>query len=587
MMPQATHHHAQPPIPPRPFFLRFLAAIAVVLVAAANNAEANPDPFLLTFERNDDGQAVTITLTFTGDADGTSEITPSTSNWGGFPPEPADFTGVAAYSGRSSIPVTTTDGLRWSFSHPPSAAVTFTYTLREPPPPGRESLPMGRNDYRTAVRPDLFRMFGPLGILYPEHLRNQDARLHDIRWNNFDRPGFVQASSFGDGHAQSVTTTAERFINSVFVAGRLAASRRDINGGTLAVLLSGEHWDFSSDELADLAAIIIRAQRDFFNDHSHPWYLVCVTPNGPASPGSFSLGGTALTNAFALFCDPGTSLRHGSRHLPHVQRLLAHEYFHSWNGVAFRVRGDEGANYWFSEGFTDYFTRRMLRLAGLWNDHDLLADLNDSIARHDANPARHTPYDQVIAAFWSDRHMADLPYRRGDLAALALDQAIRRRSGASRSLDDAFRDLLRSHQGSNGPDQQDLFQFFEREAGNDLAESIRSFILEGGQAPLPDSLDEFNATLTTASSRSTDPGFDLDASREQRRLAGVQEGSAAHVAGLRDGMPFRRFSLGADPDKPADARVEVEIDGDWMTIRYEALGPGIPIRVYTTATKTP
>lgn len=570
---------------PRPAALKqtvtgALAAFLATLLATPAGATENTKPVLVTFERRPQTPGVTVTIEFTGDADGRSEVTAPDSAWGGFTPDPADFTDIAAASDGSSLSLTAINALGWSVEHPPSVTIMFSYTLREPSSPGREPLPPGRNDYRTAVGPDYFRMFGPLGFLYPKHLRDATPRRHDIRWLGFDSPGFVCASSFGDGPTQSATITADRFINSIYVAGRFSEARRDINGGRLAVLIAGDHWDFTPDEFADLTAGIVRAQRDFFDDHSQPWYLVCVTPQPRAAPGSFSLGGTALTNTFALFCDTGTSLRPNSPHIAHVQRLLAHEYFHSWNGVAFQVRGPEGSNYWFSEGFTDYFTRRMLRLAGRWTDQDILADINDSLARYDANPARHATNDQVIAAFWSDREMADLPYRRGDLAALALDQEIRRRSGGKRTLDDAFRDLIRTNAGREMPDQEALFGFFEAQAGPELAQSVRRFVLDGHDAPLPDSLDEFGASLSTVGRRSMDPGFDLDASREQRRIVGVRGGSAAQAAGLKDGMPFRRISIGADQDKPTEALAEVEIDGEWMTIRYEALGPVRHVRAY-------
>ena len=60
-----------------------------------------------------------------------------------------------------------------------------------------------------------------------------------------------------------------------------------------------------------------------------------------------------------------------------VASLLAHEYFHNWNTIAFGgMKQPEALIYWFSEGFTDYYTYQLLFRSGLINAEKYVAQYN-------------------------------------------------------------------------------------------------------------------------------------------------------------------------------------------------------------------
>ncbi len=559
-------------------------AFACLILASACLRPALADPAQpaveYAFERRTDGSAVTVTASFAGDADGATEVAVQ-PDWGGVSADPAEFDHVVA-AGPDAAPLNIAkgQGCAWTITHTPGQRITLTYDLRQPA--DRAPLPPGHNDYRTRVTPDLFQMIGNHGLLYPEHLCGEQPREYRVEWRGFDLPGFHAVCSFGAGATQAVTATADQFRQSLFIAGRLAYVQRDIKGTRVGVVISGDDWGFTPEQFGELTFKIVQTEREFFDDFSDPWYLISVTPEGHAQGGSFSLGGTALTNCFALYCNAGISLDENSHYVEQIRHVLAHEHFHTWNGLKLHIDGPEGSNYWFSEGFTEYFTRRMLRRAGLWDDKALLDDINRSLAEYDANPKRHAPNTQVQRDFWTDPDISKLPYRRGDLLALCLDEKIRAASAGKRSLDDVIRELVtRVRGGAPAPDREAVLALFQAEVGPEFMAGVRACIEDGIDPPLPARLGEPACELASGAVRGFDPGFDTQASGRDKQIVGINPGSGAQEAGLRDGMPLRSASIGAGgPAAAPRGEVEVQIDGAWRKITYDAVGPKTQVRRY-------
>ncbi|MGL1562936.1 hypothetical protein ACSTHQ_00210, partial [Vibrio parahaemolyticus] len=79
--------------------------------------------------------------------------------------------------------------------------------------------------------------------------------------------------------------------------------------------------------------------------------------------------------------------------------------FHTWNPWRLgRMAGApaERADYWFSEGFTDFYARRLLLRSGVFSLEEFAADWNDALRAYANNPARLEPNRRVVERFWSD-----------------------------------------------------------------------------------------------------------------------------------------------------------------------------------------
>jgi predicted metalloprotease with PDZ domain len=110
---------------------------------------------------------------------------------------------------------------------------------------------------------------------------------------------------------------------------------------------------------------------------------------------------------------------------------------------------------------------------------------------------------------------------------------------------------------------------------------IRGVVIEGTEVSLPTAVTEPSLELTLAQARNFDPGFNLEASREAKKVVGVHEQGNAYAAGLRDGQELQGFSVSRRDGIPK-AEVVILIDGSPNTIEYEAVGPVRDVRVFRT-----
>lgn len=545
----------------------------LTLLAADGAAEIS-----YTFERRP-GPAVAVTLTAPAEADGTTEFRLE-GEWGGTRGHERDIVEIAAadVEGRP-LELTATGERSWSVASEPGAPISLTYVLKPGP---REPLAPGHNDYRTRVGPALFKMIGNHGLIYAAHLEGDRPREIEFRWAGFDAPGWNTVTSFGPGPGPIRARVSPGLArHALFMAGDFRLVERDVGGGRLGIAIVPEDWGFTDDRFADLAARIVEAQRDFFDDRTDPWYLIALTPNGRATASSLSLGGTGLTNCFALYCNTGLDLSPGAMHLNRVVHLLSHEHFHTWNGMKIRIDAPEGAAYWFSEGFTDFYGRRLAWAAGLSTDEQFAGELNASLSRYDRSPVRNAPNERIAAEFWTNGDVGRLPYARGDMIALALDERIRAVSGGRRSLDDLMRGLYRRAAAGEPPlDTDGLLALIERETSAEFAATLRACILEGADVPIPERLTEPPLVLGSGQMREYDPGFDPVGSHAAGRITGVRPDGPAYEAGLRDGQVFRSFTTEPGEGGAPVAVVGIVENGAERVVRYDALSPPIRVRRY-------
>jgi predicted metalloprotease with PDZ domain len=152
--------------------------------------------------------------------------------------------------------------------------------------------------------------------------------------------------------------------------------------------------------------------------------------------------GGAFHNSFALRL--ATPLRPSERLV--WEHTLGHELMHVWmnnsnDGV--RLAGG-GATYWFTEGFTDYLTVKLMHEAGLIDDALLRQRLANQIRRYQFG-RRLSPGVSLVAAGKEKHKHWELVYGGGALFALMLDAEL-----SSEVSPTAFRDALRrvQHQGA-------------------------------------------------------------------------------------------------------------------------------------------
>ncbi len=549
------------------------------LLVTAIALNLGPPEVALRFELLD-GPKVRVTVDIPGDADGTTDLKIQ-PEWGGFASDPTDITGleVRDHAGKT-LTVTHPETNRWVVTHDRADRLSLSYTI-----PSRTLPPTQRgNDYRIRLDSSGFHFIGELGLIIPEHLESDEVCRVTAGFKGFDRDGWSIVSSYGAGAGPfTVSQTMQDARRSLILAGKLSVLTRRVQGNTVAVAIKEDDWKVDPEQLADCVAAIVKVERDFWSDHSDPWFLVTLVANGTsASKGSFSIGGTGLDNSFALFCNNDITLDPDSPRSLQVKVLLAHEYFHTWNGGKIASSAEEGAGYWMSEGFTDFYARRLLLRAGLISPQEFVAKLNEALERGGGNPEKNASAARINDLFWKNSDVQHVPYERGDRVALAVDEEIRSVSKGARSLDDLMIDLFHRTRSGEKYSSELVLRLIEKETSKAFADSVRACVVDGADLRLPDSIAAPPARRGTGVSRSFDPGFDTSASVSSKVVTGVREGTEAHKAGLRDGQKIRGMSISSGgPDGPPSAKVTIDDNGQKRDIVYDPLSPPREVTAYS------
>lgn len=539
MAPGPEAHAAQEPPEPRPL---------------SYSLEARPGPDALEF---------LVRLEFTADDSGeTLLILPS--HWGG---QERLFEGIRDLRSEGATLGEGEGDHERLLTHAPGATIRLTYRFVQDRDPDFSE--HGRT-HRPLLSPQYFHFIGHGAFVAPAWPEDEVRRI-TLTWSGLPE-GWSLGHSFGEGReAQSLEISIDQLRHALYVGGDFRIHRLLIHDRPVVVGIRGD-WPFSDGEYTSLVAGIVRSQREFWNDHDFPHFLITMIPMGTAC---CSFGGTSVNNAFATFIatDDGLDMR--------MKHLLAHELMHTWIGQKMRNASAPGEPesllYWFSEGFTDYYTRELLLRAGLITGEEYVGDLNRALYDYHASPVRNEPNTRIMDDYWKDRHVQKLPYLRGELLARRWDTAIRRRTGGKASLDDLMRDLLETVSGQDRRITFDLItEAAVRRVGPEAEGDLAGFIRTGETVPPSRGALPGEVVLTEVEMSPFELGFDFDASRREGHITGVREGGPAWKAGIRDGQPIRGFGIRWD-DASLPVVIHVEIDGEQEKIEY--LPQGEPLMV--------
>ena len=448
----------------------------------------------------------------------------------------------------------------WRVQSKPGERVAATWRLA---PNGYRADPNPRVHYHPLLDEGLYHSIGHLAFLVPR-MDDQTTRRIAVRWKNFAESGWTVASSLGnDPRGFEGDFQLSEVLHAVYLAGPdLRVITRDVRGKPVSVAIAGKDWTFTDADFVDAVRAIVDCERAFFADDDFPTYLVSVIPVGKPDSNSRSLGGTGLTRSFACFLQPDQKLGLRAGEEFGVPHLLAHEMFHHWNGSLTSMEEPEQLVYWFSEGFTDFYARRILHRAGIGGTEEAARSLNGTLKDYYLSPVRDEPGERIRQDFWKNPDVGKLPYYRGDLVAALLDHEIRRTSKGARSLDDFMREVVDAGRRGEKLGNESLLRRIGAWTSPEVADQVRSIVIDGTTIALDASTFEPCLELTATKIGKFDLGFDLEASRAAKEVKSVRPGSAAEQAGLKEGQRLKSLSIHwGDPTHPVEIGVG-DADGD-------------------------
>jgi len=463
--------------------------------------------------------------------------------WGGVSDAGADFAQCSATDENGgTLACEPADSHAWKVVGGEARRVRARFEIG---PTAHRGDPRGSEHYQPIIEPRLVHLLGGNALPWPSHLERKTARTVSLAWKGFEEAGWSLACSHGIGPGPfEIESDADTFRHAVFVAGSFEILEREVFGCPVRVAAWGDAWGSPTSDFADQCARIVELERAFFDDRDRPPYLITLIPIGTSDGRSAFLGGTGLVNSFALFMQPGARLDRGPDSGMSVTWLLAHEMFHEWNGNTIRLAQPERRGYWFSEGFTDFYARRLLARNGLLDEEAFVASWNRRLAEFAAHPERGASAARIEEAFWTDRDVQSLPYVRGDVLAAKVDYAIRTASKGQRSLDDLMRALVRrAREERREFTVEDLVAEIACLSDARTAAEVRAVALDGADLELP--VDTFGPDywLLPATVPQFELGFDLERTRTAKAITGLVPGSAAERAGLREGDSLRGVSM--------------------------------------------
>ncbi len=524
-----------------------------------------------------------VHLALVGDANGETSFELANS-WGGVDDPSADVLDFEVRGdGDRAIALEHPKRNLWIAHHSPSAKLKVAYDFAE----ANHATSLGatdRNYYRVIVEDGLVHLLGSVGLVTPSRYSGGAPCTIGLTWRGFREAGWNVASSFSpDDRPWSARMALGEFTHAVFVGGDIRIFERTIHGSPIYVAIRGTEWGFQDAEFVDLCAKIVETERSFFADFDYPHYLISLIPVGHPDGHSFSLGGTGLTNSFAMFMMPGATVKPGSHDALEVQHVLAHEMFHHWNGNLITLAQPEQRGYWFSEGFTDFYARRLLRRSGRIDDAEFVKELDEKVEHYLLSPVVDAPSSRIEAEFWTNHDVQSIPYERGDVIAMFVDAKIREASGGARSLDDLMRSMVSESRTRNSPFSVDeLYQRIGAACDRATAERVRGIADRGELAPIEASWFAPCLTMQVEPRGKFELGFDFEATQSAKSITGVKPGSKAETAGLRDGQSWLGGSIYFN-DTHHDVELHVRDEQGERTLRYAPVGAERPVPVFELA----
>ncbi len=480
-------------------------------------------------------------LQFAGDAKGETLLR-LPNEWGG---ERELYTSIRDLNVQGAVVSAGASPDQRVLKHDPGAAITLTYRLQRDGEPSASVRNKIGNDYRPRIDGDVTFILGHAALIQPDHIP-ASAPSRFVVSDVAGAPRFVSDLEA----AANKTVPFKDLSESVLIGGDIRLIQA---GGRQRLAIHGVFENLNDADFTRAFKQVSKAQRAYWKVGSSPYLVTVLVESGPE--GSFSLGGTGLDDAFALFSTPDMAM-------DDVLPIVAHEMMHTWIPGAIGAMPDENkaTDYWLSEGFTEWATLRSLIQSGAWTIEQYADAFNKSLAAYDLSSYRMASAGEIAVGFWSTPELSKVPYQRGLLIAARLDADIRDATTAKDDLDDVLHAMKRA--AEREPDtlaSVQLAKAINKVAGLDRQDFLTRSAIKGEPFELPESLFAPCGRIVAKTRALWERGFDFSATAANDwSIQGVTPDSNAYAAGLRNGMKLAQWSEDSndrDASKPVTALV--------------------------------
>jgi len=522
--------------------MRKLFLLLIIIVSACESNSNNFISYQVSPIEKDGKPALDIVMEFDANPSGETVVIFQDVGWG---EENLHNTLSNLRSEQTSEIIQEKDSQRFVLKHDPTLKkIQFAYTLQQ----DTEGDLTTKDTYRPVIQSDFFHVFSHNMFMLPRDYVPNSSTPFDVTidWTDFhDDYNFVNSFATNE-RIQTIENTNERFFHSaVFTGGDYRPHILDIQGNKAVLGIRGDWQVFQDSVIVKMLEKTLTVQRDFWQDHSQEYFAVTMTPTHLENGSSFQ--GSGLTNSFATTASNNQYLEYEG-----LIYLFNHELQHNWTGHTIKNENEE-EQYWFSEGFTEYYTIKNIaknHIGGLDKKY-FFKKMNEFIEKLYSSSVKEAPNSEITYDnFWSSYEYSKLPYRRGAIFAFYLDELIQKDSKGQKSLDNL---MLSIKEDAVQSKQRLSHEYFIAKANEYLKEDIQPFfkkhIINGELYDLASIFKAFGYDFNP-----TTPVYDLGFTftEDRKGIAEIDPTSNAYKVGMRKGDQIVKRRYAYDPTYEAE-----------------------------------
>lgn len=390
--------------------------------------------------------------------------------------------------------------------------------------------------HEAIIRTDLVHSVGYGIFAIPSDAEETDKISFNIEWKEMPNK-WKTISSYGTAKLLNFTAKAQELLHAIYAAGNLRIYQIADSKNPVFLSLYGS-FDVKDNSIVASLQEIVKTQRSFFNDHDFPYYAISLIEGNDPN----SMGGTRLYDSFAAYLPKG--MNHTDYYI-----LFAHEHLHNWIGGKISNNQPDSSDYWWSEGFTDYYARVLALRSGGISLEEFIDECNQILRNYYLSPVINQPNTRIKNSFWKNENVQKLPYTRGFVFAVYLNSLIKLYDD-TKSVDNIILDLFKI-----AKQQPFSVKSFKEIAKNytfqGIKQEISKFIDQGKTIDL--TVAASILPLEKIKMGTYQRGFDRDKILKNKIIHNINPNSNAYKAGLRNGDKVVEFSFpkGSDPDQIA------------------------------------
>jgi len=371
----------------------------------------------------------------------------------------------ATAAGGQKIPVTEIGKTQWMVEVKDTSPVTLRYTVL-----------MNHEEREWSWVRDESPYLQEDCIFWPGYALFIVAEVNDIELH-VNVPDNWQVSTpwhrIGDNGHRFAITDQDALKSEYLVLGE--HSERFVEVGDAEVVLAlGGGFKASIDEVQKTVESLLHTYSEVFDGTPEDRMLFV------ANPDEKNRGGGVSGSSISVLMSGSLDENNRSFWVP----LVAHEVCHIWNGKLINFGEQE---YWFSEGFTEYYSRVACTRLGLTSENDFLRDIESKCELYLSQQG-----DLSIREAGENKSANRyLVYEGGSLVAAALDLQIRNLTENRSSLDAVMKQMYREFGlTENRYTMADVIRIVNQIAGEDFEPFFKKYVSGTERLPLAEYLTD-------------------------------------------------------------------------------------------------